>query len=77
MERYANEANRLYGVMEGRLAESEYLAGAYSIADIACWAWSTTPDWQGVDMADYPHVQRWFDEIAARPAVRRGIKVPA
>ncbi len=76
MERYAKEANRLYGVMDTRLAEVEYLAGAYSIADIACWAWSMTSEWQGVDMAEDPHVKRWFDEIGARPAVQRGIKVP-
>lgn len=76
MGRYAKEANRLYGVMDARLTEVEYLADAYSIADIACWVWSMTSEWQGVDIAEYPHVKRWFDETGARPAVQQGIKVP-
>ena len=76
IERYTKEANRLYGVMDHRLAEVEFLAGDYSIADIACWTWSRTPDWQGVDIEDYANVKRWFDAIAARPAVQRGLEVP-
>jgi len=72
---YAKGANRLCGVMDAQLAEVEYLAGAYSIADIACWVWSMTSVWQGVDMAGYPHVKRRFDEIGAWPAVQRDIKV--
>jgi GST-like protein len=75
MERYAKAAIRLCGVMDARLAEVEYLPGAYSIADIACWVWSMTSAWQGVDMAGYPHAKRWFDEIGAWPAVQRDLKV--
>lgn len=76
INRYANEANRLYGVMDRRLAEQQYLAGdEYSIADIATWPWLRSTESQGVDMADYPHVQRWFDEIGKREAVQAGLRV--
>ncbi|GAB4390971.1 MAG: glutathione S-transferase N-terminal domain-containing protein [Kiloniellaceae bacterium] len=75
-DRYTNEANRLYGVLDRRLAEARFLAGDdYSIADMAAWPWTRHPERQGVERADYPNFQRWFDEIAARPAVERGIKV--
>lgn len=78
MERYTNEANRLYGVMDKRLGESSYLAGdEYTIADIAVFPWLRTYERQGVKMEDYPHVQKWFGGIAARPAVQRGLAVPA
>ncbi|MFQ6017788.1 MAG: glutathione S-transferase N-terminal domain-containing protein [Kiloniellaceae bacterium] len=77
-DRYTNEANRLYGVMDRRLGESPYLAGAdYTIADIATFPWLRSPERQGVDMAGYPRVKRWFDGIAARPAVQRGLQVLA
>jgi GST-like protein len=78
MNRYSKEANRLYGVMDRRLAESKFIAcGEYTIADIAIMPWLRFPDRQGVDIADYPHVKKWFDGIAARPAVQRGLKVLA
>jgi GSH-dependent disulfide-bond oxidoreductase len=78
IERYTNEAKRLYGVMEKRLASCRYLAGnAYSIADIAVFPWLRSWKNQGIDWADYPHLKGWFDEIAARPAVQRGVQVLA
>lgn len=76
IERYTNEANRLYGVMDKRLGEARFLGGdAYSIADIAAWPWTRFPDRQGVDRDDYRNFKRWFDDIAARPAVQRGVEV--
>ncbi|MEE8203086.1 MAG: glutathione binding-like protein [Alphaproteobacteria bacterium] len=78
VERYTNEANRLYDVLDKRLGESAWLAGDdYSIADIAVFPWLRSHERQGVDLADYPNVKRWFDEIAARPAVMRGVEVLA
>ena len=76
IERYTTEAHRLYGVMDRRLAERDYLAGDYSIADIACFGWVARWEWHGIDWADYPNLQRWFETIGARPAVQRGLKVP-
>jgi GST-like protein len=76
VERYEKEAARLYGVLDRRLAEVEYLAGAYSIADIASFPWIYRSEWQGIALEDYPNVARWFKAIKARPAVQRGIKVP-
>jgi GST-like protein len=75
IDRYTNEAKRLYGVMDKRLAEVPYLAGDYSIADMATFPWTQPHANQGVDLADYPNVKRWYDAIMARPAVQRGIKV--
>jgi GST-like protein len=75
IERYSNEANRLYGVLDRQLKDREFVAGAYSIADIAIWPWLRSWERQGVNLPDYGNVQRWFDAIAARPAVQRGIKV--
>ena len=76
--RYRNEANRLYGVLDRRLQECAYLAGdAYTIADIAAWPWTRFPERQGVERDDYPNFVRWFDRIAARPAVQKGITVLA
>ena len=76
--RYSNEAKRLYGVLDKRLGETRYLAGdEYSIADIAAWPWTRFPERQGVDRNDYPNFVRWFDEIAERPAVKRGVEVLA
>ena len=75
MKRYGDEAKRLYGVIDKRLGEAEYLAGNYSIADIATFPWAQSFAMQGIDFADYPNVKRWFDAIMARPAVQRGIAV--
>jgi GSH-dependent disulfide-bond oxidoreductase len=78
IERYTNEAKRLYAVMNKRLANSKYLGGAeYSIADIAVFPWLRSWRNQGIDWADYPHLKGWFDEIAHRPAVMRGVEVLA
>ena len=78
MNRYSKEANRLYGVMDRRLAESRFIAcGEYTIADMAIMPWLRFPERQGVNIAEYPHVKKWFDGIAARPAVQRGLKVLA
>ncbi|MCS7101976.1 MAG: glutathione S-transferase N-terminal domain-containing protein [Burkholderiaceae bacterium] len=77
IERYTNEARRLYRVLDRRLAEAPYLAGAYSIADIAAFPWIVPHARQGIDLADFPHVRRWFEAIAARPAVQRGLQVLA
>ena len=78
IERYTNEAKRLYGVMNKRLARSKYLGGpVYSIADIAVFPWLRSWRNQGIDWDDYPHLKGWFDEIARRPAVQRGVEVLA
>ncbi len=77
IKRYVDEAHRLYGVMDRRLAAHEWLAGdCYSIADIATWPWISRHEWQTIDLADYPNVHRWYDAIRARPAVQRGYDVP-
>ena len=76
INRYTNEAKRLYGVMDRRLAKSKFLAGKqYSIADMATFPWLRNWQNQGVELGDYPHVKKWFDGIAARPAVQRGVQV--
>jgi GSH-dependent disulfide-bond oxidoreductase len=75
-ERYLAEAKRLYGVMERRLAEAEYLAGDYSIADMATWPWISRFEWQTIDMNEFPNVVRWYKAIAARPGVVKGYHVP-
>ncbi len=76
IERYANEARRLYGVLDRQLTQNAYVAGDdYTIADIAIWPWLRAPDKQGVEIADYPQVARWFAQIAQRPAVQRGLAV--
>ena len=78
IERYTNEAKRLYGVMNKRLANSRYLGGPdYSIADIAVFPWLRSWKNQGIDWNDHPHLKGWFDEISARPAVQRGVEVLA
>ncbi len=77
IQRYSKEAARLYGVLEKRLAVSEFLADdGYSIADIASYPWVTRSEWQGVSLADYPNTRRWVETIAQRPAVQRGMLVP-
>ncbi len=76
MERFKNEVGRLYGVMDSQLAKHDYLAGSsYSIADIACYGWIFRYDWQGQDINDYPHLQRWFDTLTQRPGVIKGSAV--
>ena len=78
IERYTNEAKRLYGVMDRRLARSTYLGcGEYSIADMAVFPWLRSWKNQGIDWNDYPHLKGWFDEISGRPAVKRGVEVLA
>ncbi|WP_281021786.1 glutathione S-transferase family protein [Rhodoplanes roseus] len=77
IKRYTDECNRLYGVMNRRLADREFLAGKYSIADIACVGWASRNERQGQDIADFPHVKRWLDTMLARPAVARGMAVAA
>jgi glutathione S-transferase len=74
--RYQNETMRLLRVMDRRLAEHAYLAGAYSIADIACWPWVMQHDWAGLDISGLAHLRRWLAEVGARPAVQRGAAVP-
>jgi GST-like protein len=74
--RYGEEAKRLYGVLDRRLKEVEYLAGDYSIADIATFPWIARHEWQGIDLNDFPHARRWYLAIASRPAVKRGYDVP-
>ena len=75
-ERFLKEVARLYGVMEKRLGESEFLAGDYSIADIATYTWVTRYEMHRTKLEDFPNVKRWFDAISARPAVKRGMEVP-
>ena len=75
-ERFAKEAHRLYGVLDRRLAEREFVADDYSIADIAIWPWVSRFEWQTVDLEQYPNVKRWYETIARRPAVQRGYDVP-
>jgi GST-like protein len=78
IDRYTNEARRLYGVMNRRLADRAYIAGPdYSIADIAIFPWLRSWQNQGIAWADYPQLKRWFDEIGERPAVQRGVQVLA
>jgi GSH-dependent disulfide-bond oxidoreductase len=78
IDRYTNEAKRLYGVIDKRLSRSRFLGGAaYSIADIATFPWLRSWQNQGVVLEDYPHLKAWFDGIAARPAVQRGVQVMA
>ena len=75
-ERYLAEAHRLYGVLDKRLAEHEFVAGEYSVADIATWPWISRFEWQTIDLSQYPNVKRWYLKIAQRPAVQRGYHVP-
>jgi GST-like protein len=75
IDRYTNEVNRLYGVMNKRLADREFLAGAYSIADMAAYPWVRPYQNQGQDLADFPNLKRWFETIGARPAVERAVVV--
>jgi glutathione S-transferase len=76
IDRYQHETKRLLTVLDNRLRDNEYLAGDYSIADIANWAWARSHRWSGVDIDDLPHLQRWIAQLAERPACQAGIKVP-
>ena len=77
IDRYSNECKRLYGVLDKRLGEAEYLAAdEYTIADIATFPWAARHEWQEVDLADFPNVKRWYDAIWKRPAVKIGYDVP-
>jgi len=75
--RYTRETRRLYSVLNQRLADRDWLATDYSVADIATYPWVARHDWHKVELAEYPNVKRWFDTIGTRPAVQRGMKVPA
>jgi GST-like protein len=78
IDRYSNEAKRLYSVIDKRLTQSPWLGGKeYSIADIATFPWLRSWERQGIVLSDYPHLKKWFDTIAARPAVKRGVEVLA
>lgn len=77
IERYTNETHRLYGVMNRRLADRDYLAGDYSIADIACVGWARLWDRQGQQIDEFPHLKAWLERVLARPAVKRGLAVNA
>ena len=76
-ERYSKEARRLYGVMDKRLGQHQYISGKeYSIADISIWPWTARFDWQEIDLSEYKNVTRWYKEMADRPAVQKGWLVP-
>ncbi len=77
--RYTDEVNRLYGIMNARLAQRDFLADRYSIADIACVGWVRLAERQGQDLAEFPHLKRWYETVRARPAVERAfaIRIPA
>ena len=77
IERYTKETRRLYGVLNERFKDREFLADSYSVADIATYPWVARYEWHKTDLNDFPHVKRWFDAISARPAVERGMKVPS
>ncbi|MFA7279218.1 MAG: glutathione binding-like protein [Sterolibacterium sp.] len=75
IDRYVKETGRLYAVLNKRLADREFIAGGYSIADMACYPWIVPHQRQRQDLADFPHLQRWFDAIRERPATRRAYEV--
>ncbi|MDP6374694.1 MAG: glutathione binding-like protein [Pseudomonadales bacterium] len=78
IRRFDDEVNRIYGVLNRRLYEAPYLAGnEYSIADMCCYPWAVDPESRGQDIGEFPHVARWLDELAARPAVQRGMDAGA
>ncbi|WP_028111982.1 glutathione S-transferase family protein [Ferrimonas kyonanensis] len=76
IERYQKEGRRLFEVMDTQLAKTPYLAGEYSIADIATWPWVRTHEWSGIEIDGLVHLQRWMAELAARPAYQKGIMIP-
>jgi GST-like protein len=74
IERYSKETRRLWGVLDERLSDNEYVAaGEYTIADIAIFPWTARHEWQGIELAEFPNVRRWYESLAARPAVIRGM----
>ena len=75
IDRYTNEATRLYKVMDGRLSEAEYFAGEYSIADMAIYPWTVSHEAQGQKMEVFPNLMRWYEDVGARPAVRKALEV--
>ena len=75
-ERFTKEAKRLYGVLDRRLEGREFIAGEYSIADMATWPWISRFEWQEIDLGEFPNVRDWYVRIAERPAVQRGYQVP-
>ena len=77
IDRYQGETKRLLRVLDAHLQNHEYLAGNYSIADIANWAWVRTHRWSGVEIDDLPNLERWVEAIRTRPAVQRGIHAPS
>ena len=77
IERYTKETRRLYGVLDARLKDHEYLADEYSIADIATYPWVARYEWHKTRLEDYPEVKRWFAAISGRPAVQKGMAVPS
>ena len=77
INRFVKEKDRLYGVLDKRLGETEYLAGEYSIADISTFPWVARHEWHQTELRNFPNVKRWFDIVGARPAVQRGMAVPA
>ena len=77
MHRFRTEVKRLYTVMDTQLGRTEYLAGEYSIADMAAWPWVVRWDWQGQNLDDHPNLKRWFETVSARPGVQRGSAVGA
>ena len=77
VNRYSKEAERLYGVLEKQLMGRDFVAGDYSIADMAIYPWTQRYDWQGIDLAAYPAIEAWCTRMAARPAVVKGMLIPA
>ncbi len=75
VDRYTNEAHRLYRIIDKRLGQAPYLAGDYSIADMATYPWLRPYKWQGQDLAEFPNLSRWYSDVRARPAVQRGLAV--
>ncbi|MEM9222124.1 MAG: glutathione S-transferase N-terminal domain-containing protein [Pseudomonadota bacterium] len=75
-ERYMKETQRLYGVLDRRLEGRDYLAGEYSVADVAAFPWAARFEWQGIDFSDFPNAKRWYVSVAERDAVKRGYSVP-
>lgn len=77
ISRYQSETLRLYRVLDGRLRDNEFLAGDYSIADIANWSWVRAHAWAGLELEGLPHLARWVDQLATRPACQRGVEIPS
>lgn len=76
IDRYQGETRRLFSVLDARLADSEFLARDFSIADIANWSWARIHNWAGVGIDEFPHLQRWIDQVAERPGCAKGVMVP-